>query len=112
MFVLAALFHWRWEMPWMWTAALFLAPDFSMLGYAGGRRLGAWCYNFAHSYVLATLPLIAALLLPSGEMSHAWLLQIGLIWCAHIGFDRALGYGLKSEEGFTITHLGRIGRDR
>lgn len=34
----------------------------------------------------------------------------GLIWCAHIGFDRALGYGLKYPEGFGFTHLGRIGQ--
>jgi hypothetical protein len=40
------------------------------------------------------------------------LLGVGLIWCAHIGFDRALGYGLKSPEGFRFTHLGKIGRDQ
>jgi hypothetical protein len=34
----------------------------------------------------------------------------GLIWCAHIGFDRAMGYGLKSTAGFGVTHLGHIGR--
>lgn len=34
----------------------------------------------------------------------------GLIWSAHIGFDRALGYGLKYASGFGATHLGRIGR--
>jgi len=28
---------------------------------------------------------------------------------AHIGFDRALGYGLKYSKGFGYTHLGRIG---
>ena len=39
-------------------------------------------------------------------------LGLGLIWCAHIGFDRALGYGLKSPEGFRLTHLGKIGRDQ
>jgi hypothetical protein len=31
-----------------------------------------------------------------------------LIWCAHIGFDRTLGYGLKYAEGFGYTHLGRL----
>jgi hypothetical protein len=35
----------------------------------------------------------------------------GLIWIAHIGFDRALGYGLKYPTGFGDTHLGRIGRN-
>ena len=33
-----------------------------------------------------------------------------MIWLAHIGFDRALGYGLKYASGFGFTHLGRIGK--
>jgi Domain of unknown function (DUF4260) len=35
---------------------------------------------------------------------------LAVIWLAHIGFDRALGYGLKQPDGFGFTHLGRIGR--
>nr|WP_312052333.1 DUF4260 family protein [Brevundimonas diminuta] len=35
-----------------------------------------------------------------------------MIWLAHIGFDRALGYGLKSPEAFGLTHLGLIGPAR
>jgi hypothetical protein len=31
---------------------------------------------------------------------------------AHIGLDRALGYGLKYNAGFVFTHLGRIGKVR
>ena len=38
------------------------------------------------------------------------LLSIAMIWLAHIGIDRALGYGLKYPAGFSFTHLGRIGR--
>jgi hypothetical protein len=34
------------------------------------------------------------------------LLQASLIWFAHIGFDRALGFGLKFPLGFRVTHLG------
>jgi hypothetical protein len=37
-------------------------------------------------------------------------LVIALIWLAHIGLDRALGYGLKLTTAFGETHLGRIGR--
>jgi hypothetical protein len=44
----------------------------------------------------------------------AWLLNeqvsIALIWFAHIGFDRALGYGLKYPSAFQNTHMGRIGK--
>ncbi|MGB8400729.1 DUF4260 family protein [Bradyrhizobium sp.] len=36
--------------------------------------------------------------------------SIAMIWLAHIGFDRALGYGLKYQAGFGFTHLGRIGK--
>jgi hypothetical protein len=38
-------------------------------------------------------------------------IYIALIWLAHIGIDRMLGYGLKYGAGFAFTHLGRIGRD-
>ncbi|MGZ8984451.1 MAG: DUF4260 family protein [Methylotenera sp.] len=37
------------------------------------------------------------------------LLCAGVVWCAHIGFDCALGYGLKYSTGFYFTHLGIIG---
>ncbi len=33
-------------------------------------------------------------------------LSIAMIWLAHIGIDRALGYGLKYNAGFHCTHLG------
>ena len=31
-----------------------------------------------------------------------------LIWIAHIGFDRMLGFGLKYATGFKDTHLSRV----
>lgn len=37
---------------------------------------------------------------------------LGALWLAHSGFDRLLGYGLKSSEAFSVTHLGRIGKAR
>lgn len=37
-------------------------------------------------------------------------LALGLIWAAHSGLDRALGFGLKVGQDFGATHLGRIGR--
>jgi len=39
-----------------------------------------------------------------------WLAAVGLIWAAHVGIDRALGFGLKYPSAFTDTHLGSIGR--
>jgi hypothetical protein len=36
-------------------------------------------------------------------------LALGLVWLAHIGVDRLLGYGLKYNDNFQHTHLGWIG---
>ena len=90
---------------WGWFLALFLVPDLSMLGYLAGARIGSICYNAAHSY------LGGALLAAAAYAAHSPLAgQLALIWCAHVGFDRALGYGLKYATAFTDTHLGLIGR--
>lgn len=90
---------------WLPFALLFLVPDLSMLGYLAGPKVGARLYNVVHSYVGALLLGGAALL-----MDHPRLLSLSLIWVAHIGADRALGYGLKYRSAFQDTHLGRIGR--
>jgi hypothetical protein len=34
--------------------------------------------------------------------------QLGLIWLAHIGIDRALGYGLRYPDAFNENHLQRV----
>lgn len=90
---------------WGWFALLFLVPDLSMLGYLVGARGGCICYNAAHSYLGAALLGGAAYSLRSASLG-----ELALIWCAHVGFDRALGYGLKYATAFTDTHLGAIGR--
>lgn len=84
-------------------ASLFLVPDLSMLGYLRGPRVGAVCYDAAHSYVG---PL--ALLGVGGLAAAPTAVAIALIWIAHVGFDRALGYGLKYGTAFRDTHLGRV----
>ena len=90
---------------WGWFALLFLLPDLSFLAYLAGPRAGAAAYNTAHSYAGPLMLLALGIL---GAMPA--LLAIALVWCAHIGFDRALGYGLKYAAGFRQTHLGPIGR--
>jgi Domain of unknown function (DUF4260) len=90
---------------WLAFAALFLAPDLAMAAYLLGPRLGAAAYNLAHAYVL---PL--ALGAVGAGLGAPWVAALASIWVAHIGFDRALGYGLKYATGFSQTHLGRIGR--
>jgi len=101
----AALYHAN-GFSWVWFAVLFLAPDLSMLAYLAGSRVGAFAYNVAHTYAIA-LPLALA----GFFAREPFILAAALIWIAHIGFDRALGYGLKLA-GFHDTHLGPIGRAR
>ncbi len=91
--------------PWVLFAALFLAPDLSFAAYAAGPRVGAAVYNALHS----TVPALALAGLAWGLASPG-AMAIALIWLAHIGFDRAMGYGLKYGSGFSDTHLGRIGK--
>ena len=92
---------------WCLFALLFLVPDLSFAGYLLGPRVGALAYNMMHSTV-GPLTLAAV----GVALHHHQALTLALIWLAHIGFDRALGYGLKHAQGFTFTHLGRIGRSR
>jgi hypothetical protein len=94
-----------WGGPWWVYAVLFLAPDISFLAYLAGPKAGAIAYNAVHSYIVPM-----ALMTAGFGFAPPLLLTIAMIWLAHIGFDRALGYGLKYSAGFGFTHLGRIGR--
>jgi hypothetical protein len=90
---------------WWLFAALILAPDLAFFGALAGCRTGARIYNIAHTYslpaVLGTLAWLAG---------ATWLIPVALIWIAHIGIDRAIGYGLKYPELDHATHLGWIGK--
>lgn len=86
---------------WSLFALLFLVPDLSMLGYLSGPRIGAVIYNFGHSTLSAGGLALAGLLL-----GMPILLSVSVIWIAHIGFDRAVGYGFKYADAFKHTHLG------
>ena len=89
---------------WLVPVLLFL-PDLSMVGYLGGPRLGAIAYNLAHNTA------VAAVVVALGWWQHESLvLALGLVWLAHIGMDRLMGYGLKYNDHFQHTHLGRLGR--
>jgi Domain of unknown function (DUF4260) len=93
-----------WDGSWWVYAILFLAPDLSFAAYLAGPRFGAIVYDAAHSYMAPMALMVAGFALASPLT-----LSIAMIWLAHIGIDRALGYGLKYSAGFTFTHLGRIG---
>ena len=89
--------------PWWLLVVLILAPDLAMLGYAAGPRVGAASYDLEHTYV-GPLVLGAIGVLADVEACVA----LALIWGAHIGIDRLLGYGLKYPTGFKDTHLQRV----
>ena len=95
-----------WGGSWWVYALLFLVPDMSFAAYLAGPRTGAIIYNAAHSYMAPM-----ALMTTGFATNSPLTLSIAMIWLAHIGFDRALGYGLKYSAGFGFTHLGRIGKD-
>ena len=90
---------------WLLLPPLLLVFDVSMVGYLAGPRIGSITYNAAHNLVIALLTLGIG-----WWAGVAWLQLLGALWLAHVGFDRALGYGLKLPSDFRDTHLGRIGR--
>lgn len=103
----AAIAFARLDGNWWLFAALFLVPDVSFLAYLVNPRIGAIAYNTLHSYIA---PLLLGLIAYFAEESSLPL--IALVWIAHIGFDRAAGYGLKYSSAFGDTHLGYKGRPR
>ena len=90
-------------MAWWAMVLWFFAPDLSFAAYGAGPRVGAAVYNVVHTYGLAVILLAAGV-----ALGHAGPAAVGALWIAHAGMDRALGYGLKSSEGFKVTHLGRL----
>ena len=92
------------DQPWWLLPLLLFVPDLLMAGYARSRRTGAILYNLAHSY-----PAPAAVGAVASVAGQPLWQAVALVWFAHIGLDRALGYGLKYQTSFQDTHLGRIG---
>lgn len=90
---------------WLLFIILFLAPDLSFAAYGLGSRAGALAYNTVHSYA-------APIALLAWGLRAPHLLPYALIWIAHIGLDRLLGFGLKYTTRFEDTHLGPIGKAR
>ena len=102
--LLAAAAYARFGGEWSFFALTFLLPDVALAAYLAGSRAGAVAYNAAHSLVVPAVLLALGL---AAEWSVAF--DLGLVWAAHIGLDRALGFGLKYSRGFSHTHLGQLG---
>ena len=90
---------------WLFIIPLILLPDISAVGYLAGPRVGAFGYNLLHNWV----PGIVTLGMAAWLESPALMLAAGVL-IAHVGMDRAVGYGLKLPSAFQDTHLGRMGR--
>jgi hypothetical protein len=102
--LLAAVFvYFRLGLPWWAFLVFLLAPDLSAIGYLAGPRVGSVTYNLAHIIVW---PL--ALWVLGWALGWAWAAPVALIWLAHIGMDRMVGYGLKYPDDFKHTHLDRL----
>lgn len=89
---------------WWFFPLLLLTPDISMVGYLGGPRMGAIIYNLVHFRALALFIYVAGIFAGLPVLSLA-----GIILFAHSSLDRAFGYGLKYNDAFSNTHLGKIG---
>ena len=88
----------------LWLFLIFLlVPDISMLGYLFNNKVGSYVYNVGHSYILPIL--ITLFYLATGVNL---LLGIALIWLAHIGMDRTIGYGVKYSIGFNKTTIQKV----
>jgi hypothetical protein len=100
--VLACALYHVLDFSWSQFAWWFFLPDVAILVYlVASPRVGMVAYNITHSSIGAALVGLV------GVLTHdALYWQVALIWFAHIGFDRALGYGLKYPLGFRVTHLG------
>ena len=95
--------YWAMDGGWGTFALFFLMPDLALFGYFAGARVGAATYNLSHTSTFPLLLIVAAVAGPARVAALA-----GLIWLAHIGFDRVLGFGLKYPSGFKDTHLSRL----
>lgn len=102
-FVLSLYFYGYSQFSWLLFFVLLLAPDISMLGYVINSKIGARLYNLFHTYTIVIIIIFWGLL-----VENQTVLAIGLIWSAHIGMDRMIGYGLKYPTEFKDNHLNRV----
>jgi hypothetical protein len=104
-FVLCIVLFNQLSFAWWWFPALILLPDLSMLGYIINPKTGAYCYNLLHHRGIAMLVAVYGI----ASRQDSWILA-AIILFAHIALDRAMGYGLKYNNSFGNTHLGKVGK--
>jgi uncharacterized protein DUF4260 len=92
---------------WLLIVPLLLLPDASVAGYLAGPRIGAFAYNAVHNWAPGMVALGLGAWLPSPAI-----LLVAAVLIAHVGMDRAAGFGLKLPGSFQDTHLGHMGRSK
>ena len=103
--LLATAAFFRLGHPWWLFLLLLLAPDLSLLGMLAGPRIGAGVYNAVHTMV-GPLVLLGVGWWLGGSESLA--VSVALVWLAHIGMDRLVGYGLRYPDSEQRSHYDRL----
>lgn len=101
--VLSIYFYSNLHFNWIIFLVLLFAPDLAALGYLKNVKVGSILYNLFHTYTIPAVIVMFGLLLHNNMA-----LMLSLIWIAHIGMDRMLGYGLKYPTNFQDSHLNRV----
>lgn len=86
-----------------WPPVVFaIAPDITLvIGMGSGLAHGQLApravpfYNAVHRYWAPVVLVVVTLVVQAPEWTAA-----GFAWIAHISFDRSLGFGLRTPEGF------------
>ena len=99
-FILLFIIYWQCNFSLWLFIILLLVPDITMIGYLINTRIGSMIYNIGHSFILPILLLGISL-----SISNEFMMEIVLIWIAHILMDRFFGFGLKYAHSFKETHL-------
>ena len=89
---------------WWLVIVFLLGPDVALLaGIGSGLEKGQLhpravpLYNALHRYWGPAALTLASLVLPEGWLAAA------LAWAVHVSLDRAIGYGLRTPDGFQRT---------
>lgn len=99
----SVFFYTNQQFGWGWFALFLLTPDLVMLVYMINKHWGEVSYNLVHTTIFPLILTVVSVLAGSSLG-----LQISLIWLAHIGMDRLVGYGFKYPGSFKETHFSRI----
>lgn len=105
-FLAASILYFYFWGDWSFYIVALILPDIGIAGFFGGTKVGSVIYNVTHTFAIPVA--LIAWLLVSGVTFANTLLLFSLVWCAHIGMDRALGFGLKYPTKFEDTHMQHV----